>query len=240
MDGGARGAPELAVVAALVGVGSGDAGAGAARQRARAADGDGPQDARDVHRHSSLVDRPDICPSRRDAARCLAVAGYGPGVCYDPRAEAAQALAGELGWSAGTREEALAADVVACVTPGHGPVVGAADLHPGLHLNMLGADGPGKAEATIEAVVACELFCDEWAQASHGGELTGAVEARRVTRADVTDLGSVLAGEAGGRSGPDAVTLFDSTGLAIQDLAVAAAALEALRAGRIEAQTVAL
>jgi len=174
------------------------------------------------------------------AARCLAAAGYGPGICYDPRAEAAQALAGELGWSAGTREEALAADVVACVTPGHGPVVGAADLHPGLHLNMLGADGPGKAEATIEAVVACELFCDEWAQASHGGELTGAVEARRVTRADVTDLGSVLAGEAGGRSGPDAVTLFDSTGLAIQDLAVAAAALEALRAGRIEAQTVAL
>ena len=74
VDGGARGAPELAVVAALVGVGSGDAGAGAARQRARAADGDGPQDARDVHRHSSLVDRPDICPSRRDATR-----GVNPG-----------------------------------------------------------------------------------------------------------------------------------------------------------------
>ena len=57
------------------------------------------------------------------------------------------------------------------------------DLHAGMHLNMLGADGPGKAEATIDAVVACELFCDEWAQAAHGGELTGAVEAGRVSRA---------------------------------------------------------
>ena len=174
------------------------------------------------------------------AARCLAAAGYGPGVCFDAREEAAAAVAGELGWQVGTREEALAADVVCCVTPGFGPVVSAGDLHPGLHLNMLGADGPGKAEATIDAVVACELFCDEWAQASHGGELTGAVEAERVGRGDVRDLGAVLAGEAPGRSGPDAMTLFDSTGLAIQDLAVAAAALEALRDGRVEAQTVSL
>src|SRR4051794_2930371 len=116
------------------------------------------------------------------AARCLAAAGYGPGICFDARAEAADALAAELGWRAGTREEALAADVVCCVTPGFSAVVGVADLHPGLHLNMLGADGPGKAEATVDAVVACELFCDEWAQASHGGELTGAVEAGRVAR----------------------------------------------------------
>jgi alanine dehydrogenase len=174
------------------------------------------------------------------AARCLAAAGYGPGVCFDARDEAAEALAESLGWRTGTREEALATDVVSCVTPGFGPVVSAGDLHPGLHLNMLGADGPGKAEATIHAVVACELFCDEWAQASHGGELTGAVEEGRIAREDVRDLGAVLAGEAPGRSGQDAVTLFDSTGLAIQDLAVAAAALEALRDGRVEAQTVSL
>src|SRR4051794_7365820 len=174
------------------------------------------------------------------AARCLAAAGYGPGVCFDARADAAAALADELGWRGGTREEALTADVACCVTPGFGPVVSAGDLHPGLHLNMLGADGPGKAEATLDAVVACELFCDEWAQASHGGELTGAVEAGRVARGDVRDLGAVLAGDAPGRSGPEAVTLFDSTGLAIQDLAVAAAALEALRDGRVAAQTVSL
>ena len=165
------------------------------------------------------------------AARCLAAAEYGPGVCFDPDPEAAGALAGELGWEAGSREDALACDVVTCVTPGAEPVVAAADLRPGLHLNMLGADGPGKAEAELEAVAACELFCDEWHQASHGGELTGAVDAGLVGRELVTELGEVLTGRAAGRSSPDAVTLFDSTGLAIQDVAICLAVLEAHRAG---------
>ncbi len=174
------------------------------------------------------------------AARCLAAAGYGPGVCADPRVESAAALAAELGWRAGTRAEALGAHVVCCVTPGAEPVVDAGDLRPGMHLNMLGADGPGKAEATLAAVASCSLFCDEWAQAAHGGELTGAVAAGMVGREQVSELGAVLAGEAPGRPGPEAVTLFDSTGLAIQDLAVAAAALEAWREGRVEAQHVRL
>jgi alanine dehydrogenase len=174
------------------------------------------------------------------AARCLAAAGFGPGVCYDPRTAAANALAGELDWDAGPRESALRSLVVCCVTPGSEIVVDAGDLHPGLHLNMLGADGPGKAEASVGAVASCALFCDEWEQASHGGELTGVVQAGLVSREHVTELGAVLAGDARGRPGPEAVTLFDSTGLAIQDLAVAAAALDAWRAGRVEAQTVSL
>ncbi len=176
------------------------------------------------------------------AARCLVAAGFGPGVCTDPRAALAEALAAELGpgWRVGSHAEALACDLVTCVTPGSTPVVAAEDLHPGLHLNLLGADGPGKAEATIDAVAACELYCDEWTQASHGGELTGAVAAGRVTREQVTDLGAVLAGEAPGRSGPDVVTLFDSTGLAIQDLAIGAAALAAHREQRVPAQMITL
>lgn len=174
------------------------------------------------------------------AARALAAAGFGPGVCHDANAAAAEALAAELGWRVGTRAEALAADVVTCVTPGHEVVVDAGDLRPGMHLNMLGADGPGKAEATVGAVASCALFCDEWEQASHGGELTGAVQAGLVERDRVTDLGAVLTGEAPGRPGANAVTLFDSTGLAIQDLAVAAAALEAWREGRVAAPLVEL
>jgi alanine dehydrogenase len=173
-------------------------------------------------------------------ARCLAAAGYGPGVCCDPRAEAAEALATELGWSSGSLADALACDVVNTITPGARVVVEEGDLRSGRHLNMLGADGAGKAEASIAAVAACELFCDEWEQASHGGELAGAVAAGAVTRVRVTALGAVLAGEAPGRSGPDATTLFDSTGLAIQDLAVAAAALRAAQAGEVEAGSVTL
>ena len=166
------------------------------------------------------------------AARCLAAAEYGPGVCYDPDPEAAGRLAGELGWEAGPLDEALGCDVVTCVTPGAQPVVRERDLRPGMHLSMLGADGPGKAEAEPAAVARCELFCDEWEQASHGGELTGAVAARLVDRGRVTQLGDVLTGAAPGRSGPEATTLFDSTGLAIQDLAICLALLEAERQGR--------
>ncbi len=169
------------------------------------------------------------------AARCLAAAEYGPGVCFDPDPEVAGALAGELGWEAGSREDALGCDVVTCVTPGAEPVVHAADLAPGAHLNLLGADGPGKAEADVEAVERCELYCDEWHQASHGGELTGAVDAGLVSRDRVTELGEVLTGRARGRSSPGATTLFDSTGLAIQDVAICLAVLEAHRAGVISA-----
>src|SRR5829696_4017703 len=160
------------------------------------------------------------------AARCLAAHEYGPGYCFDPDPDAAGALAGELGWEAGSREDALGCDIVTCVTPGNEPVVTAADLRPGAHLNLLGADGPGKAEMEIAAVERCRLFADEWRQASHGGELTGAVEAGRVTRDDVTELGDVLTGRASGRSGDAEITLFDSTGLAIQDLALCHAVLE--------------
>jgi alanine dehydrogenase len=164
------------------------------------------------------------------AARCLAAAEYGPGVCYDPDPDRAGALAGELGWEAGSREDALECDVVTCVTPGHEHVIGLDDLRPGLHLNMLGADGPGKAEADVEAVARCRPFCDEWEQASHGGELTGAIEAGLVSQADVTELGEVLTGTAPGRGSDAEVTLFDSTGLAIQDLAICHAVLGAGRA----------
>lgn len=165
------------------------------------------------------------------AARCMAAAGYGPGVCADPRADAAEALAAQLGWQAGDRAAALACDIVCAVTPGAEMVVDVGDLRPGLHLNMLGADGSGKAEAAIEAVVACDLFCDDWEQASHGGELAGAVGAGLVSRDEVTPLGALLAGDARGRTDDEAVTLFDSTGLAIQDLAVAAAAVAVARKG---------
>jgi len=174
------------------------------------------------------------------AARCLAAAGYGPGVCHDERVAHADALAHELDWRAGSRAEALACDVVCCVTPGDVIVVEAGDLHAGVHLNMLGADGPGKAEATVGAVSSCVLFCDEWEQASHGGELTGAINAGLVTREQVTELGAVLSGDAPGRPGAAAVTLFDSTGLAIQDLAVAAAAFAAWEDRRVDAQSVQL
>ena len=116
---------------------------------------------------------------------------------------------------------------------------------PGQHLNLLGADGPGKAEATVEAIAA---------RAGRGPDLlrrVGAGLPRR--RADRRGGGRRRAAARTSWSWapsarawrPDAarrreITLFDSTGLAIQDLAIALGALEALRAGAVKAQTVSL
>jgi alanine dehydrogenase len=176
--------------------------------------------------------------------RCMADAEYGPGICFDPDPDAAGSVAADLGWEVGDLAEALDTDVVCTITPGGHPVIGAGSLRSGQHLNLLGADGAGKAEATVEAIEhvlrAGHLFCDEWEQASHGGELTSAVAAGIVAREDVTELGAVCAGLEPGRRNPTEITLFDSTGLAIQDLAIAIGVLESLRAGAVRPQTIRL
>jgi alanine dehydrogenase len=174
------------------------------------------------------------------AARCLVAAGYGKGVCADVRPEAAESLAGELGWEVGDKAKAVSQDVVVTVTPGDEPVIEADDRRPGQHLAVLGADVHGKAEVALAAIEGCRLFCDEWEQASTGGELANGVEAGIVSQGDVTQLGDVLAGSAEGRRSDDETTLFDSTGLAIQDLGIVQAVYEAWREGRLEAPTVTL
>jgi alanine dehydrogenase len=173
------------------------------------------------------------------AARCLAAAGYGPGVCADPRVDPAEALAEELAWRAGDRGEAAAQDLVVTVTPGEQPVVLESDLRPGQHFAVLGADAHGKQEVDLAAIERCRLFCDEWEQASAGGELANAVEAGMVRREQVTQLGDVLTGAAG-RESEQEITLFDSTGLAIQDLAICRAVYERWQRGELEAPVVRL
>jgi ornithine cyclodeaminase/alanine dehydrogenase-like protein (mu-crystallin family) len=174
------------------------------------------------------------------SARCLAAAGYGPGVCADVRSEAAEALAAELGWRRGERAAAAAQDVVVTVTPGDEPVILASDLRPGQHIAVLGADAHGKQEVELEAIGRCRLFCDEWEQASAGGELANAVDAGLITREEVTEIGNLTNGSAEGRRKSEEVTLFDSTGLAIQDLAICQAVFERWRDGDLEAPVVKL
>jgi alanine dehydrogenase len=174
------------------------------------------------------------------AARCLAAVGYGPGVCFDPRPEAAGGLAAELGWRAGTREEAVSEEIVVTVTPGEEPVLRESDLRPGQHIAALGADAHGKAELERAALARCRLYCDQWEQASKGGELSGAAGDGEITAEGVTEIGAVLTGAAPGRRSDAEITLFDSTGLAIQDLAIASAVLSAWRGDRIRAETIRL
>jgi alanine dehydrogenase len=162
----------------------------------------------------------------RAAARTFRARGREVSV-YDLDARRAEQAAAELGAAAaGSLEEALAADLVVTMTTGHEPVIVEGTLRPGQHVSLMGADGPGKSEIAVAELERTHVFCDDWEQASHNGELVHAVEAGALAREDVTDLGAVLAGTAEGRRSADEITAFDSTGLAIQDLAVALAALE--------------
>ena len=146
---------------------------------------------------------------------------------WDVDDERARAAADEIGARvAGSRQEALAADLLVTVTPGHEILLKEGSLRPGQHVSLMGADGPGKAEIAVGELARVRVFCDDWEQASHNGELVHAVEAGALTRDDVTQLGDVLAGTAQGRESDEQVTAFDSTGLAIQDLAIALAAME--------------
>jgi ornithine cyclodeaminase/alanine dehydrogenase-like protein (mu-crystallin family) len=139
----------------------------------------------------------------------------------------ARRVADELGATlAGSVAEALAADLVVTVTPGHEVLLAEGSLQPGQHVSLMGADGPGKAEIAASELARVLVFCDDWEQASHGGELAAAVEAGLLARDDVVQLGDVLAGSADGRRSADEITAFDSTGLALQDLAIALAAFE--------------
>ena len=124
-----------------------------------------------------------------------------------------------------TLADALASDIVVTVTPGKAVLFEEASLRPGQHVSLMGADGPGKAEIAVAEISRARVFCDDWEQASHGGELAAPVGAGLLRREDVTQLGDVLAGNALGRQSDNDVTLFDSTGLAIQDLAIAKVAV---------------
>jgi ornithine cyclodeaminase/alanine dehydrogenase-like protein (mu-crystallin family) len=164
----------------------------------------------------------------RAAARTFLARGR-PVLLWDVNEQRARQVAAQLGAEvARSREEALAADLLVTVTPGHEVLLAEGSLARGQHVSLMGADGPGKAEVAASEIASAHVFCDDWEQASHGGELQHAVEAGLLAREDVTQLGDVLAGTAVGRRSDDEVTVFDSTGLAIQDLAIALAALERL------------
>jgi alanine dehydrogenase len=162
----------------------------------------------------------------RAAARTFLARGHDV-VLWDIDPSRAEAAADELGAEvAGSREEALGADLLVTMTPGHEVLLPEGSLQSGQHVSLMGADGPGKAEIAVAELVRTRVFCDDWEQASHNGELVHAVEAGALARAGVTELGALLAAFAQGRRSDEEITTFDSTGLAIQDLAIVLAALQ--------------
>jgi len=143
-------------------------------------------------------------------------------VFADVRPEAAQALAADFGGRVGSVAEAAACDIVNTSTPGARPVVLRDMVRRGAHINAMGADAEGKQELETALTVAARVFVDDPAQAFHSGEVNVPLHHGDLAESDVVGgLGAVLTGELAGRTSPEDITVFDSTGLAVQDLAVA-------------------
>jgi alanine dehydrogenase len=121
----------------------------------------------------------------------------------------------------GTAEEAAGCDIISTLTPSREPVVRREWVRDGAHVNAMGADAAGKQELDAQTVLDARVVVDDWDQCSHSGEINTVVSRGEFGEGDVyATLGEVVSGDPPERNEDD-VTVFDSTGLAIQDVAAA-------------------
>lgn len=113
------------------------------------------------------------------------------------------------------------ADVIISITSSFAPILLDAHVAGGTHIACMGTDTKGKQEVEAALVARATLFTDEIAQSITIGECQHAVAAGSVKESDIRELGAVINGTAPGRTSDDEVTLFDGTGVGLQDLAVA-------------------
>ena len=118
------------------------------------------------------------------------------------------------------------ADVIITITSCFAPVLLSDHVAPGTHLACMGTDTIGKQEVGADLLATARVFTDEVAQSVTLGEAQHAVAAGTLSAEAITPLGAVINGTAPGRTGKDEVTLFDGTGVGLQDLAVAATLVE--------------
>ncbi len=146
---------------------------------------------------------------------------------HPEKLETLATVAGELGlpFQAVEREQLGAeADVIITITSAHEPLLMKSWIKPGTHLACMGTDTAGKQEVDPHLVAGASVFTDEIAQSVSIGEAQHAVAAGLILDTDITPLGAVINAAAPGRVSDDQITLFDGTGVGLQDLAVASAA----------------
>jgi alanine dehydrogenase len=150
-------------------------------------------------------------------------------VVFDRHREHSQAFAAEMAAAYGVKARAVTAaaeavtnqDIVVTITPSRTPVVERQWVSPGTHINAIGADAAGKQELDPAILTAAKVVVDDWAQASHSGEINVPLSRGELTPEQIYgSLGDIVAGKKPGRENPEEITVFDSTGLIIQDLAL--------------------
>lgn len=130
-------------------------------------------------------------------------------------------------------EEVSRQDILTTTTPSRNPIIKNDFVVAGMHINAVGADAEGKEELDPEILKRAKIIVDDWTQASHSGEINVPVAKGIITKNDIySSLGEIVAGIKTGRENNEEITVFDSTGLALQDLFTAAMVYEeALKKG---------
>ncbi len=146
----------------------------------------------------------------------------------DTSEAAAKALQAEKGGRIVSAQEACGADIVSTATPARAPVVKREWFQPGAHINAMGADAPGKQELDPRLLTEGRVFIDDTEQALHSGEVNVPLHDGLLRPEQLAGtLGEVVAGKKPGRASDADITVFDSTGLALQDVALARALYDA-------------
>lgn len=118
------------------------------------------------------------------------------------------------------------ADVIITITSSFAPILQAAQVRPGTHLACMGTDTKGKQEVEAALLGKASVFTDEVAQSVTIGEAQHAVAQGLIAPDNIIQIGAVINGDRPGRVSDDQITLFDGTGVGLQDLAVASAAVD--------------
>ena len=121
------------------------------------------------------------------------------------------------------------ADVIITITSAHEPLLMADWIRPGTHIACMGTDTTGKQEVDPALLARARAFTDELAQSVSIGEAQHAVAQGLIGEGDITPIGAVVTGASSGRADAAAITVFDGTGVGLQDLAVASVAARLAR-----------
>ena len=162
------------------------------------------------------------------AAHRVLLEGFGI-VAADANPQAAMRFAEECGGSAGDIEAAAGCDIVCTATPTREPILKGEWLRRPTHINAMGADGHGKQELETAILHEATVVVDDYDQAAAGGEINGPIHRGEYSPGSIhASLGEIIDGTRTGRQGEE-TTIFDSTGLAVQDLAIAVRVYERAR-----------
>jgi alanine dehydrogenase len=116
-------------------------------------------------------------------------------------------------------KEVSQVDILTTITPSRKPIVKKEWIKPGTHINAIGADAKGKEELDPEILKNAKIVIDCFKQASHSGEINVPLAKGIIKKENIHgEIGEIVSGKKPGRENEDEITIFDSTGLAIQDL----------------------